>query len=217
MDPVACVRPLLSVGFLFRDILTFHLYDMQGAKLCMLADMLGSTGSLTGVDVAKHRLAACRTMLQKYSLGDRSRLFVADGTSFSILPVNSNLGSMEGIFSRRIQSRFCFTSSARMNDLACFEFMLFVTAFVGIEDNGSIFSEWTSKRSWKDRQKSKKAKAAGSPHLPSTSEPELIYYGKDSGLIGLQKRYVLHPLTDAAACTTGYDKVFLCLCYFVNC
>ncbi|VAI88185.1 unnamed protein product [Triticum turgidum subsp. durum] len=140
----------------------------------MLADMLGSTGSLTGVDVAKHRLAACRTMLQKYSLGDRSRLFVADGTLFSILPVNSNLGSME--------------------------------AFVGIEDNGSIFSEWTSKRSWKDRQKSKKAKAAGSPHLPSTSEPELIYYGKDSGLIGLQKRYVLHPSTDAAACTSGYDK-----------
>ncbi|VAI88183.1 unnamed protein product [Triticum turgidum subsp. durum] len=160
---------------------------MQGAKLCMLADMLGSTGSLTGVDVAKHRLAACRTMLQKYSLGDRSRLFVADGTLFSILPVNSNLGSME----------------------ACFEFMLFVTAFVGIEDNGSIFSEWTSKRSWKDRQKSKKAKAAGSPHLPSTSEPELIYYGKDSGLIGLQKRYVLHPSTDAAACTSGYDKVLV--------
>uniref|UniRef100_M8AZX5 Ribosomal RNA small subunit methyltransferase F n=1 Tax=Aegilops tauschii TaxID=37682 RepID=M8AZX5_AEGTA len=173
----ACVRPLLSVGFLFSDILTFHLYDMQGAKLCMLADMLGSSGSLTGVDVAKHRLAACRTMLQKYSLGDRSRLFVADGTSFSILPVNSNLGSME--------------------------------AFVGIEDNGSIFSEWTSKRSWKDRQKSKKAKAAGSPHLPSTSEPELIYYGKDSGLVGLQKRYVLHPSTDAAACTSGYDKVLV--------
>lgn len=115
LDPVACVRLLLFVGFLFRDRLTFHLYDMQGAKLCMLADMLGSTGSLTGVDVAKHRLAACRTMLQKYSLGDRSRLFVADGTSFSILPVNCNLGSMEGIFSRRIQSTFCFTSYIRMN------------------------------------------------------------------------------------------------------
>jgi hypothetical protein len=81
---------------------------MQGAKLCMLADMLGSTGSLTGVDVAKHRLAACRTMLQKYSLGDRSRLFVADGTSFSILPLNSNLRSMEGIFFRRIHSPSLF-------------------------------------------------------------------------------------------------------------
>lgn len=79
-------------------MLTMRLYDVQGAKLCMLADMLGSTGSLTGIDVAKHRLAACRTMLQKYSLGDRSRLFVADGTSFSILPVNSSLQSMEGNF-----------------------------------------------------------------------------------------------------------------------
>lgn len=67
------------------------IHDVQGAKLCMLADMLGSTGSLTGVDVAKHRLAACRTMLQKYSLGDRTRLFVADGTLFSLLPVNSIL------------------------------------------------------------------------------------------------------------------------------
>jgi hypothetical protein len=88
---------------------------MQGAKLCMLADMLGSTGSLTGVDVAKHRLAACRTMLQKYSLGDRSRLFVADGTSFSILPVNSNLGSMEGIFFTGIHSPFFLVSSICMD------------------------------------------------------------------------------------------------------
>uniref|UniRef100_A0ACD6AF71 Uncharacterized protein n=1 Tax=Avena sativa TaxID=4498 RepID=A0ACD6AF71_AVESA len=117
---------------------------------------------------------ACRTMLQKYSIGDRSRLFVADGTSFSILPVNSNLWNMDG--------------------------------YIGTENNESMFSEWTSKRSWKDRQKSKKAKAAG---LLSTSEPELIYYGKDSGLVGLQKHYVLSPSTDDAACTSGYDKVLV--------
>ncbi|CAM0910901.1 unnamed protein product [Alopecurus aequalis] len=157
-----------------------HVLDLcaaPGAKLCMLADMLGSTGSLTGVDIAKHRLAACRTMLQKYSLGDRSRLFVADGTSFSILPISSNPGSIED--------------------------------YIGTEDSRSIFSEWTSKRLWKDRQKSKKAKAAGSPHPPSTSEPELIYYGKDSGLVGLQKHYILRPSTDASACTSGYDKVLV--------
>ncbi|CAM0910900.1 unnamed protein product [Alopecurus aequalis] len=120
---------------------------------------------------------ACRTMLQKYSLGDRSRLFVADGTSFSILPISSNPGSIED--------------------------------YIGTEDSRSIFSEWTSKRLWKDRQKSKKAKAAGSPHPPSTSEPELIYYGKDSGLVGLQKHYILRPSTDASACTSGYDKVLV--------
>uniref|UniRef100_A0A0D9VFH9 SAM-dependent MTase RsmB/NOP-type domain-containing protein n=1 Tax=Leersia perrieri TaxID=77586 RepID=A0A0D9VFH9_9ORYZ len=154
-----------------------HVLDLcaaPGAKLCMLADMLGTTGSLTGVDVAKHRLAACRTMLQKYSLGDRSRLFVADGTSFSILPVNSSLGES-----------------------------------TGLEDNGSIFSEWTSKRSWKERQKSKKAKTAGSPHLTSISEPELIYYGKHSGLVGLRKCDVLRPSADVEALTSGYDKVLV--------
>lgn len=65
---------------------------MLGAKLCMLCDVLGDSGSLTGVDFSRHRLAACRTMLQKYSLGNRCRLFVADGTSFSILPVRASFG-----------------------------------------------------------------------------------------------------------------------------
>lgn len=101
----------LFVGSMSFIVLTMRLYDVQGAKLCMLADMLGSTGSLTGIDVAKHRLAACRTMLQKYSLGDRSRLFVADGTSFSILPVNSSLRSMEGNFLIKKILPFSFISS----------------------------------------------------------------------------------------------------------
>ena len=64
---------------------------LSGAKLCMLSDLLGDSGSLTGVDVARHRLAACRTMLQKYALGDRCRLFVADGTSFSLLPLRAHI------------------------------------------------------------------------------------------------------------------------------
>ncbi|KAK9142214.1 hypothetical protein Syun_011614 [Stephania yunnanensis] len=66
-----------------------HVLDLcaaPGAKLCMLLDILGDSGSVTGVDIARHRLAACRTMLQKYALGDRCRLFVADGTLFSLLP-----------------------------------------------------------------------------------------------------------------------------------
>ncbi|KAJ7953137.1 S-adenosyl-L-methionine-dependent methyltransferase superfamily protein [Quillaja saponaria] len=66
-----------------------HVLDLcaaPGAKLCMILDLLGNSGSATAVDVARHRLAACRTMLQKYALGDRCRLFVADGTTFSIIP-----------------------------------------------------------------------------------------------------------------------------------
>ncbi|EOX90828.1 S-adenosyl-L-methionine-dependent methyltransferases superfamily protein isoform 4 [Theobroma cacao] len=67
-----------------------HVLDLcaaPGAKICMMLDLLGDSGSVTGVDVARHRLAACRTILQKYSLGDRCRLFVADGTTFSLAPV----------------------------------------------------------------------------------------------------------------------------------
>ncbi|KAK3122656.1 hypothetical protein QOZ80_8AG0616440 [Eleusine coracana subsp. coracana] len=157
-----------------------HVLDLcaaPGAKLCMLADILGNTGSLTGVDVAKHRLAACRTMLQKYSLGDRTRLFVADGTSFSLLPVDSVLQRIEGS--------------------------------TVLEDNGSTFSEWISRRSWKDRQKTKKANAAGSQHLKSNSEPDLIYYGKNSGLVGVPKCVVLCPSVDDEASTSGYDKVLV--------
>lgn len=52
----------------------------------MIVDLLEKSGSVTGVDIARHRLAACRTMLQKYSLGDCCRLFVADGTKFSLIP-----------------------------------------------------------------------------------------------------------------------------------
>lgn len=62
-----------------------------GAKLCMLSDLLGNSGSLTGVDVSRDRLAACRTMLLKYTLGDRCRLFIADGTSFSLLPLRPSM------------------------------------------------------------------------------------------------------------------------------
>ncbi|KAL6516273.1 hypothetical protein OROGR_019578 [Orobanche gracilis] len=69
-----------------------HVLDLcaaPGAKLCMILDLLGCSGSVTGVDVARHRLAASRTMLQKYALGDRCRLFVADGTKFSLIPTLS--------------------------------------------------------------------------------------------------------------------------------
>lgn len=64
-----------------------------GAKLCMMLDLLGGSGSVTGVDVARHRLAACRTMVQKYALGDHCRLLVADGTSFSLKPTRVYAGS----------------------------------------------------------------------------------------------------------------------------
>ncbi|GFQ08114.1 multisite-specific tRNA:(cytosine-c(5))-methyltransferase trm4b [Phtheirospermum japonicum] len=71
-----------------------------------------------GVDVARHRLAASRTMVQKYALGDRCRLFVADGTTFSLIP-------------SRVQS-----NSISYN--------------AEVDKNCEIYSQWTSRRSWKE-------------------------------------------------------------------
>ena len=62
----------------------------SGAKLCLMLNLLGEMGSVTGVDVSRHRLAACRTMIQKYESGDCCRLFVADGTSFSLTPIRAH-------------------------------------------------------------------------------------------------------------------------------
>ncbi|MCO5549210.1 hypothetical protein L7F22_002676 [Adiantum nelumboides] len=64
--------------------------------LCAAPDQLGNSGTLTGVDIARHRLAACRTMLLKYGLGKSCRLFVADGASFTLLPLHQGVGSIEG-------------------------------------------------------------------------------------------------------------------------
>jgi len=89
-------------------------------------------------------------------------------------------------------------------------FTISVTGSIDLEESGSTFSEWTSRRTWKDRQKAKKANATGSQHLLASSEPELIYYGKHSGLVGLRKSDVLCPAVNDAACTSSYDKVLYC-------
>ncbi|EGD75539.1 hypothetical protein PTSG_06609 [Salpingoeca rosetta] len=62
-----------------------HCLDLccaPGAKLCMMSDLSGEEGSVTGVDVSRERLAACRTLLLKYK-HDNVRLYLADGRSFS--------------------------------------------------------------------------------------------------------------------------------------
>ncbi|KAJ3348233.1 hypothetical protein HDU91_006602 [Kappamyces sp. JEL0680] len=58
-----------------------------GAKLCYLMDLLSpsGTGTVTGVDVSKHRLYTAKSIAQKYGL-DRIRLFLQDGTEFTVPP-----------------------------------------------------------------------------------------------------------------------------------
>lgn len=49
-----------------------------GAKLCALADAVLPDGEAVGVDVAPHRLAACRNVLRKYAVTN-ARLSLGDG------------------------------------------------------------------------------------------------------------------------------------------
>ncbi|XP_027771704.1 uncharacterized protein LOC107012311 isoform X2 [Solanum pennellii] len=157
-----------------------HVLDLcaaPGAKLCMMLDILGSSGSVTGVDIAKHRLAACRTMLQKYSLGGHCRLFVADGTSFSHLPVRVHSGSP-------LQN-----------------------------ENGEkfeVYGEWKSRRPWKERKKEAIAREKGVSKLFSpTQEPELIFYGRYSGVVGMRKNELYQKMPISEVLQLGYDKVLV--------
>ncbi|KAI9281481.1 S-adenosyl-L-methionine-dependent methyltransferase [Sporodiniella umbellata] len=77
-----------------KDDQILDLCCAPGAKLCMISNLFDKdgVGTVTGVDIAAHRLATCRSLLKKYRAGERVRLFEADGTKFSI-PPPSRLGS----------------------------------------------------------------------------------------------------------------------------
>lgn len=72
-----------------------HVLDLcaaPGAKLAMMADILGQgSGTLTAVDISLPRLAATKTVLVKYKVADRCRLFLGDATRFSVPPPLPNL------------------------------------------------------------------------------------------------------------------------------
>ncbi|OMO55819.1 Bacterial Fmu (Sun)/eukaryotic nucleolar NOL1/Nop2p [Corchorus capsularis] len=161
-----------------------HVLDLcaaPGAKLCMMLDILGDSGSVTGVDVARHRLAACRTMLLKYSLGDRCRLFVADGTTFSLPPM-------------RVDS----VSRSLLNSESA------------SEENDDKFREWTSRRPWKERKRAAKAREGKSSQPVAVSEnPELIFYGRHAGVVGISKNELYKTMSDLEASSCGYDKVLV--------
>ncbi|XVF59785.1 hypothetical protein PTKIN_Ptkin07bG0304000 [Pterospermum kingtungense] len=158
-----------------------HVLDLcaaPGAKLCMMLDLLDDSGSVTGVDVARHRLAACRTLLQKYSLDHRCRLFVADGTTFSLAPLRAD-------------------SVSRSYESAS-------------EEKDDKFGEWTSRRPWKERKRAAKAREGKSSQLTAVSEnPELIFYGRHSGVVGLSKNELYKTINDLQVSRCGYDKVLV--------
>ncbi|KAI9286261.1 S-adenosyl-L-methionine-dependent methyltransferase [Umbelopsis sp. AD052] len=66
-----------------------HVLDLccaPGAKLCMISNIIGSegTGTVTGVDISPHRVATCRSLVKRYKVAERVRLFNADGTTFKV-------------------------------------------------------------------------------------------------------------------------------------
>jgi 16S rRNA C967 or C1407 C5-methylase (RsmB/RsmF family) len=66
---------------------TDHVLDLccaPGAKLCMIGDIVGEHGSVTGVDVSEDRLGACRNVVAKYNLYN-VRLVLDDATKVQIL------------------------------------------------------------------------------------------------------------------------------------
>jgi hypothetical protein len=62
------------------------LMGLVGAKLCMISNIIGSegTGTVTGVDISPHRVATCRSLVKRYKVAERVRLFNADGTTFKV-------------------------------------------------------------------------------------------------------------------------------------
>lgn len=191
-----------------------HVLDLcaaPGAKLCMLAELLRS-GTLTGIDIAKHRLAACRSMLQKYGLEDCCRLFVADGTSFCLLPKRKPIGllgnneqEITGKYLHSTQSAVINGSNpANLQAISCGEF--------GSPQDESIdiYREWTSKRTWRERHDSRKGKSLNDSNKSlEHKEPELIFYGKCSGIVGLGRSVVFQTGDGFKALKEGYDKVLV--------
>lgn len=67
-----------------------HILDLccaPGMKLSLIGRMVASGGgSVTGVDISRHRLSTCRSIVKAHKVG-RCRLFLADGTTFGEPPV----------------------------------------------------------------------------------------------------------------------------------
>ncbi|EFJ32485.1 hypothetical protein SELMODRAFT_227613 [Selaginella moellendorffii] len=161
-----------------------HVLDVcaaPGAKLCMMAEVLGvGAGTLTGVDISRHRLAACRTMLQKYELGSRARLFLADGTTFSILPVKEAPQSNASVLERQSHQ----SCSYLLKD--------------------GLLADWRPPKSKRGKRDDQRAVSKG-----QANGPELFYYGCESGIVGREMRSVLAQGTADAALVDGYDKVLV--------
>lgn len=77
-----------------------------------------------------------------------------------------------------------------------------------MEENSKTYNEWTSRRPWKERKRIAKA----SKSFSQIQEPELIFYGRNSGVVGLSKHDVYRKVDDHGILQFGYDKVYCNIC-----
>ncbi|KAJ7564239.1 hypothetical protein O6H91_02G008800 [Diphasiastrum complanatum] len=172
-------------------------------------------------DIAQHRLAACRTMLQKYGLGNRCRLFLADGTTFSLLP----LAKPNAISHMDKQPEN--TSYSQNLHLSCLHTNSENEGKKGYDYHAGIRStvlkEWVSRKTRKEKHAEKRArffeeKRQQACHLLDDTAggeqpklPEIFFYGTESGMLGMEQSEVLNHTAyiDAVYSQNGYDKVLV--------
>lgn len=75
-------------------------------------------------------------------------------------------------------------------------------------ENLERFKEWTSRRTWKERKKAAHARENAAVNQEN-QQPELIFYGKLSGVVGLSKTELHQTVCDSEILSLGYDKVLV--------
>ncbi|KAL0301438.1 UNVERIFIED_CONTAM: putative ribosomal RNA small subunit methyltransferase B [Sesamum radiatum] len=79
-----------------------------------------------------------------------------------------------------------------------------------MEENLEIYKEWTARRPWKERKRMAKAmENIDSMMSKQIQDPELIFYGRHSGVVGLSKHNVFRTFDDVEISQSGYDKLKL--------
>lgn len=85
-----------------------------------------------------------------------------------------------------------------------------------MEEKLDMYKEWTSRRPWKERKMANKAWKNGKLLLvPQIQDPELIFYGLHSRVVGLSKRELYHNANGSEVSHSGYDKVKNIFLFFV--
>ncbi|CAM6101416.1 unnamed protein product [Calypogeia fissa] len=179
-----------------------HVLDLcaaPGAKLCMMADLLKDSGTLTGTDISPSRLAASRTMLLKYGLGSCCRLFLADGTTFSLLPLK---GGAQDNAIPEVANADVKILPEQTEGHGRHRGSTYV--------DSKIYAEWKSTKSAKEKKAAKRLKyLEDSRDRVGGRESELLYYGKSSGIVGVKVADVFSNSCSDDALDGGYDKVLV--------